>query len=87
MRASAGTDVVIDLLVFQRRADGQAPAGAAWIDLAPVARAVTGTDDEADGDNPVSSTIQVNRYFAEHPLTAYFLICENCSAWPRKDGN
>jgi len=32
MRASAGTDVVIDLLVFQRRTDGQAPAGAAWID-------------------------------------------------------
>ena len=68
MRAAAGTDVVVDLLVFHRRTDGQAPAGADWIDLAPVARAVTDTDDEADdSDNPVSSTIQVNRYFADHP--------------------
>jgi N12 class adenine-specific DNA methylase len=68
MRASAGTDVVIDLLVFQRRAGGQPPAGAAWIDLAPVTRAVTDTEDEAeDSDNPVSATVQVNRYFAEHP--------------------
>jgi N12 class adenine-specific DNA methylase len=65
MRASAGTDVVIDLLVFQRRAGGEAPAGAAWIDLAPVDAAV---DDEADDTDSVSSTgIQVNRYFAEHP--------------------
>ncbi len=27
MRASAGTEVVVDLLVFQRRADGESPAG------------------------------------------------------------
>ena len=67
MRASAGTEVVIDVLVFQRRKPAS-PAGAAWIDLAPVARAMTDTDDEADdSDNPVSSAIQVNRYFAEHP--------------------
>ena len=32
MRASAGTDVVIDVLVFQRRAGGEPPAGEAWID-------------------------------------------------------
>ena len=38
MRASAGTDVVIDLLVFQRRADGQPAAGAAWIGLAVATR-------------------------------------------------
>src|ERR1019366_9279705 len=37
MRAAAGTDVVVDLLVFQRRADGQPPADAAWLSLAPVA--------------------------------------------------
>jgi len=66
MRASAGTEVVIDLLVFRRRADGEAPAGAAWIDLAPVANAAA--DGEADdSDNVSSSVIQVNRYFAEHP--------------------
>jgi adenine-specific DNA methylase len=41
MRASAGTEVVIDVLVFQRRADGEAPAGAAWIDLAKVENAAT----------------------------------------------
>ena len=33
MRATAGTEVVIDILVFQRRADGQAPAGPAWMAL------------------------------------------------------
>ena len=42
MRAAAGTDVVIDVLVFQRREAGQPPAGAAWIDLAPVASAADG---------------------------------------------
>src|ERR1019366_818199 len=68
MRAAAGTDVVVDLLVFLRRTDGQPPADAAWIGLAPVAGAVTDTEDEADdGDNPVSSVLQVNRYFADHP--------------------
>ena len=96
MRASAGTDVVIDLLVFQRRADGQPPAGAAWIDLAPVARAVTDTDDEAeDGDNPVSATIHVNRYFAEYPemvlgehtlKRGIYGSAQTYSCLPRKDG-
>ena len=33
MRATAGTEVVIDVLVFQRRAEGQAPKGPAWMDL------------------------------------------------------
>jgi N12 class adenine-specific DNA methylase/predicted RNA methylase len=62
MRATAGTDVVIDVVVFQRRADGQPPAGAAWIDLAPVEAAAND-----DGDDAGASGIQVNRYFAEHP--------------------
>ena len=31
MRATAGTDVVVDILAFQRRAEGQAPAGAGRI--------------------------------------------------------
>ena len=62
MRATAGTDVVADILVFQRRAEGQAPAGAAWIDLASVEAAA---DD--DGDDADVSGIKVNRYFAEHP--------------------
>ena len=66
MRATAGTDVVTDVLVFRRRADGEAPAGAAWIDPAPVENVAA--DEEADDTgSTVSATIQVNRYFAEHP--------------------
>jgi hypothetical protein len=66
--AAAGTDVVIDVLVFRRRADGEAPAGAVWIDLASVEWVMTDADDEADDtDSPASAGIQVNRYFAEHP--------------------
>ena len=64
MRASAGTEVVIDLLVFQRRPDGEAPAGAAWIDLAWVENAAA---DDDDTESVSSAVIQVNRYFAEHP--------------------
>jgi hypothetical protein len=74
MRASAGTDVVIDIQVFQRRGDDQPPSGPAWIGLAPVERAMTDADDEADAaghgsdtGGSVSPGIQVNRYFAEHP--------------------
>jgi hypothetical protein len=58
--------VVIDLLVFQRRTDGQSPAGAAWIDLASVENA-TADDDTDDTESVSSAAIQVNRYFAEHP--------------------
>ena len=47
MRATAGTDVVVDLLVFQRRDVGQSPAGAAWIDLAPI-NAAAEEDDDAE---------------------------------------
>ena len=94
LRASAGTDVVIDVLVFQRREPGRSPAGTAWIDLAPVEAAAA--DDEADdADIPVSPGVQVNRYFAEHPemvLGAHALrrgiygpgLAYTCR--PRKDG-
>ena len=33
MKATAGTEVVIDILVFQRRADGQTAGGPAWMGL------------------------------------------------------
>jgi adenine-specific DNA methylase len=36
MRASAGTDVVIDVLVFQRRGEGEEPSRTRWTDLADV---------------------------------------------------
>jgi hypothetical protein len=56
MMAASGTEIVADLLFFQRRAPGQAAAGAAWDELAEVLPA-------ADGEGP----LQANRYFAEHP--------------------
>jgi len=37
MRATAGTDVVVDVLVFQRRAEGQAPNRTRWMNLAEIA--------------------------------------------------
>ena len=59
---------MIDVLVFQRRDAGQPAGGAAWIDLAPLERVMTDADDDGDdSDGPALSTIQVNRYFAEHP--------------------
>ena len=69
MRATAGTDVVIDVLVFQRREAGQSAAGSAWIDLAPVAPAALDDDesDDAPDSEPAPPDIQVNRYFAGHP--------------------
>ena len=66
MRATAGTDVVADILVFQRRSEGQAPAGADWIDIAPVAADDDG-DDDISRDGASAPGIQVNRYFADHP--------------------
>ena len=50
MRAAAGTDAVVDLVVLRRRHPGQPPAGAAWSALAPVTL--------ADGD------VEINQYFA-----------------------
>jgi N12 class adenine-specific DNA methylase/predicted RNA methylase len=54
MRVTAGTDVAVDILVLQRRADGQASGGAKWIDL--VAIPTQGGD-----------TVEINEYFAAHP--------------------
>ncbi len=36
MRATTGTDVVIDVLVFQRRGEDQAPSGLQWMDLVEI---------------------------------------------------
>jgi N12 class adenine-specific DNA methylase/adenine-specific DNA methylase len=66
MRATAGTEVVVDLLAFQRREDGELPSGTTWIDLAEVGNAVAG-DEADDTDNPEAAIIRVNRYFADHP--------------------
>jgi N12 class adenine-specific DNA methylase len=56
MMAASGTEVVVDLLFFQRRGPGQDAGGAAWDTLAEVLPA-------ADGEG----ALHANRYFAEHP--------------------
>ena len=55
-RASAGTDVVVDLLFFRKRKIGDAEGDLAWLDLDEVRPA---TEDEGP--------IRVNRWFATHP--------------------
>ncbi|MEO8714804.1 MAG: helicase-related protein [Acetobacteraceae bacterium] len=76
MRASAGTDVVIDVLVFQRRADGATANGIAWRDLVEVAVASStdetgeGRDEEGEGDAPrqlQAGIVRINEYFVAHP--------------------
>jgi len=58
MLAASGTEVVVDLLFFQRRAPDGEPGGATWDELAEV---VAAQDGEGEG------ALHVNRYFAEHP--------------------
>jgi N12 class adenine-specific DNA methylase/predicted RNA methylase len=83
MRATAGTDVVIDVLVFQRRAEGQESGGQFWLDvndvLLPEPRTNTPTDSRSDVDDdatelqsesnrsPAHGVVQVNEYFLAHP--------------------
>ena len=55
-RASAGTDVVVDILFFRKRKIGEAEGDPSWLDLDEVRPA---TEDE--------SAIRVNRWFAKHP--------------------
>ena len=56
MHATAGTEVVIDVLVFQRRAEGQMPSGPAWTNLVEIAvdggEADAGDEAESDASLP-----------------------------------
>lgn len=56
MRAEAGTDVVVDILLFQKRAPDARRVERNWIELG----AVPGSD---EGFGP----LQVNSYFLDHP--------------------
>ena len=56
MRQDAGTDVVVDVLFFQRRQDGQAGNAIAWLDTA-----------EAVAPSEDSQGFDVNAYFLDHP--------------------
>ena len=60
--------MVIDLLVFQRRVDGQNP-GRSGMDRSRLGCALRRRDERRQGetDSPASAGIRVNRYFAEHP--------------------
>ena len=49
MQATAGTHVVVDILVFQRRAEGHAPAGPAWHQLVEVTVA---DEESAEASDP-----------------------------------
>ena len=81
MRATAGTDVVIDVLVFQRRAEIDAAGGQPWIGLSEIeVQAPSGSGDEQElgseavpdvpaspGDLRTPQTAAINEYFAAHP--------------------
>jgi N12 class adenine-specific DNA methylase len=58
MAAAAGTEVVVDVLFFQRREAGTDGNGAAWAELTEVLS-------EEDGE----AAIAVNRWFADHPAS------------------
>ena len=65
-RASAGTDVVVDVVFFRKRKIGEAERDLSWLDLDEVRPA---TDDEG--------AIRVNLWFAQHPefvLGAHMLV-------------
>jgi N12 class adenine-specific DNA methylase/adenine-specific DNA methylase len=55
-RADAGTDVVVDILFFRKRKDGESDGDLSWLDLDEV-RPAAGDD----------SALRVNRWFARHP--------------------
>jgi N12 class adenine-specific DNA methylase/adenine-specific DNA methylase len=82
MRATAGTDVVIDVLAFQRRQDGQERGGADWTSLREIRLAdhdAPAADEENESDDQAAVTrdpdrrhlrrgiVEVNEYFADHP--------------------
>lgn len=56
MLAEAGTEVVVDLLVFQRRGEGTEPADISWVETADL----TDTD---EGEGP----LHINATFLVHP--------------------
>src|SRR5689334_11852915 len=61
-RASAGTEVVVDLLAFRRRLTDEPSRGRAWIELAAATAVVAETGDP-------TATLAVNRYFVNQPET------------------
>jgi adenine-specific DNA methylase len=60
MRATAGTDVVTDVLVFQRRAEDQAPSGPRWMNLIGI---------ELDGDGSETTDHDPSTLFDSYPVS------------------
>jgi hypothetical protein len=60
MRATAGTDVVIDVLVFQRRADNQAPNGTRWMHLVEIELDSDASETAEDEIRPLSDSYPVD---------------------------
>ena len=67
MRAAAGTEVVIDVLAFQRRPEGQAPSGPAWMALQEIPMAAGEASVESTNAGERQETIEINEYFVSHP--------------------
>ena len=55
-RASAGTDVVVDILFFRKRKIGEPQGNRSWLDI-----------DEARPATEEEGAIRVNRWFTQHP--------------------
>ncbi|QSY97963.1 DEAD/DEAH box helicase family protein (plasmid) [Rhizobium bangladeshense] len=55
-RADAGTDVVVDVLFFRKRREGEAAGDDAWLSTSEVA---TGTE--------ASEVVRINKWFVDHP--------------------
>ncbi|MEU6349683.1 UvrD-helicase domain-containing protein [Streptomyces sp. NPDC047072] len=57
---AAGTNVVMDLLIFRRRAEGETPAAADWLTVEPAV---------LPGARPgvAAQPIEINNYFVQHP--------------------
>lgn len=56
MKADAGTDVVVDILLFQKRTPDLSRARLDWVDIGEVS-------DSDEGAGP----LRINRYFLDHP--------------------
>jgi N12 class adenine-specific DNA methylase/adenine-specific DNA methylase len=71
MRATAGTDVVIDILVFQRRTDGKVRGGHDWIRLTELHVEVPDAGNGAEAGSAdagvADQRVGINEYFAAHP--------------------
>ncbi|MCW2286321.1 N12 class adenine-specific DNA methylase/adenine-specific DNA methylase [Rhodoblastus acidophilus] len=70
MRAGAGTDVVVDVLIFQKRDQDQAPKAANWIELDAILPAEDGEDE-----------LRINQYFVAHPAMTLGAHARTTSAY------